>query len=82
MVGVVVTLIMCVIIYSQVSTTLTTGQWNTNYSANTANDRGALESTNNVTKNAYDAFNLTSIAPTIMGAVLVLGIVGLLLARR
>lgn len=67
----VITLIIGVVVFSKVNTNLggdLTGS--------------ALDAKNNVTKNTYDAFNLTSVAPTIIGAVVILGLIGGLLSRR
>jgi hypothetical protein len=37
---------------------------------------------NNVTANTYSAFNLVAVGPIIFGAVIILGIVGMLYMRR
>ncbi len=66
---------------SKIDTT-TEGMYPSNYSASNANDKGAIDAHNNLSRSSYDAFQLTSVSPTIMGAVLILGLVGLLMSRR
>lgn len=42
----------------------------------------ALAARNNVSLNTYGAFQITSVGPYVMGAVIILGIVGLMMSRR
>ena len=46
-----------------------------------ASNTAALAATANVTANTYNAFNIVSIGPIIYGAVIILGLVGLLYLR-
>ncbi len=65
-----VTVIVGVIVFSNIDTSLTTG-------LTTAGEAAK----DNVTQNTYSAFNLVAVGPIIFGAVIILGIVGMLYSR-
>ena len=48
----------------------------------TTSSDGAASAIGNVSQNTYGAFNLVSVGPIIFGAVIILGIVGMLYMRQ
>lgn len=72
LVYVAVILIIGVGIFSQIDSSISTTGWST----------AALAAKGNTTANTFGGFQTASVAPTVIGAVIVLGVVGLLVARR
>ena len=65
-----VTVIVGVIVFSNIDSSMSSGLTTAGTNAK-----------NNVTANTYSAFNLVAVGPIIFGAVIVLGIVGMLYSR-
>jgi len=66
-----VTVIVGVIVFSNIDQSMTSGLTTAGTAAKA-----------NVTANTYSAFNLVAVGPIIFGAVIILGIVGMLYSRR